>query len=51
MTGNGKVIMAEFDFDLEPLETFPIDQGKERRLMYHLKKDVMPMLYWNGILK
>lgn len=46
ITSRGKCILAEFDFDLNPLETFPINQGKERRTMYYMKKDVMPQLYW-----
>ena len=28
ITGYGKTILAEFDFDAAPLETFPFDQGK-----------------------
>ena len=28
ITGYGKTILAEFDFNAMPLETFPIDQGK-----------------------
>ena len=28
ITGYGKTILAEFDFNAAPLETFPIDQGK-----------------------
>nr|XP_032824463.1 sulfide:quinone oxidoreductase, mitochondrial [Petromyzon marinus] len=44
-------VLAEFDFNGQPLETFPFDQGKERRTMYHLKADVMPPLYWHGLLK
>ena len=28
ITGYGKTILAEFDFDATPLETFPFDQGK-----------------------
>lgn len=28
ITGYGKTIMAEFDFNAMPLETFPFDQGK-----------------------
>ncbi|XP_060582923.1 sulfide:quinone oxidoreductase, mitochondrial-like [Ruditapes philippinarum] len=46
ITGYHSCIMAEFDFDGNPLETFPIDQGKERRTMFYVKKDVMPQLYW-----
>uniref|UniRef100_A0A8C7A5H5 Sulfide:quinone oxidoreductase, mitochondrial n=1 Tax=Nothoprocta perdicaria TaxID=30464 RepID=A0A8C7A5H5_NOTPE len=51
VTGYNKVILAEFDYAAQPLETFPIDQGKERVTMYHMKADVMPLLYWNGLLK
>ena len=51
VTGYGKLILAEFDFDGNPLETFPFDQGKESRIMYHMKKDFMPELYWKSFLK
>ena len=50
-TGYGKAILAEFDFDAMPLETFPFDQGEERRSMYHLKKDLLPKVYWHGLLR
>ncbi|XP_077565798.1 sulfide:quinone oxidoreductase, mitochondrial [Stigmatopora nigra] len=51
VTSYNTVVLAEFDYDGQPLETFPIDQGKERRLMYHMKADLMPQLYWHGLLK
>ncbi|NP_001080871.2 sulfide quinone reductase-like [Xenopus laevis] len=51
VTGYRKVILAEFDYSLQPLETFPIDQGKERRTMYHMKADMMPFLYWQLLLR
>lgn len=51
VTGYGSCIMAEFDYDSNPLETFPIDQGVERRTMFHMKKDVMPLLYFNLMLR
>ncbi|NXR49325.1 SQOR protein, partial [Hippolais icterina] len=51
VTGYNKVILAEFDYNAQPLETFPIDQGKERTTMYHMKADMMPVLYWNALLK
>ncbi|CAH1251892.1 SQRDL [Branchiostoma lanceolatum] len=51
VTSKGKCILAEFDYDLQPLETFPVDQGKERRTMWHLKANVMPEIYWTGLLK
>jgi hypothetical protein len=51
VTGYGKLILAEFDFDGRPLETFPFDQGQESKAMYYLKKDLMPELYWKSFLK
>ncbi|XP_061190132.1 sulfide:quinone oxidoreductase, mitochondrial-like [Saccostrea echinata] len=50
ITRKGRCILAEFDYNGNPLETFPIDQGKERWTMYHLKADVLPVMYWNGML-
>ena len=32
VTGYDKCILAEFDFNGVPLETFPIDQGKVRKI-------------------
>lgn len=51
VTGYGKLVMAEFDYDLNPQETFPFDQSKERLSMYLVKKYVLPELYWHGMLK
>jgi sulfide:quinone oxidoreductase len=51
VTGYGKLVLAEFDYDNQPIETFPFDQSKERWSMYQLKKRVLPWLYWNKILK
>ena len=51
VTGYGKLILAEFNYQNEPVETFPFDQGKERASMYALKKWLLPALYWNGMLK
>lgn len=50
VTGYGKLVMAEFDYDGNPMETFPFDQSKERWSMYALKKHLLPRLYWNQIL-
>ena len=38
ITGYGKLVLAEFDYNNEPQETFPFDQSKERWSMYQLKK-------------
>ncbi len=51
VTGYGKLVLAEFDYQNKPIETFPIDQSKERWSMWMLKKHVLPWLYWNKILK
>ncbi len=51
VTGYNSLIMAEFDYDQNPAETFPIDQSKERYSMYLVKKYVLPRLYWHFMLK
>ena len=51
VTGYGKLVLAEFDYNMQPKETFPFDQGKERRSMYYLKKYALPKFYWDVLLK
>lgn len=51
VTGYSKCILAEFDYNLKPLETFPINQGNELRSMLFMKKHVLPFIYWNIMLK
>ncbi|EMT51294.1 MULTISPECIES: NAD(P)/FAD-dependent oxidoreductase [Brevibacillus] len=51
VTGYGKLILAEFDYELNPQESFPFDQSRERLSMYWLKKDLLPVMYWKGMLK
>ena len=51
ITGYGKLVLAEFDYNNKPLETFPFNQAKERYSMWLLKTKVLPWLYWNKILK
>jgi len=51
ITAKGKCIMAEFDYDLKPTPTFPMDMTKERWDMYMVKKHALPILYWNFMLK
>ena len=50
LTGYGKLVLAEFDYNNEPMETFPFDQSKERWSMYMLKKEILPRMYWGQIL-
>lgn len=51
VTGYGKLVLAEFDYNNNPMETFPFDQSKERWSMYLLKKYILPRMYWNAILR
>ncbi len=51
ITGFGKLILAEFDYDGKPTESFPFDQAQERYSMYALKAYGLPELYWNGMLR
>tara|TARA_Y100000296_G_scaffold86131_1_gene124767 strand:+ start:1555 stop:2754 length:1200 start_codon:yes stop_codon:yes gene_type:complete len=51
VTGYGSCILAEFDYDGVPTETFPFDQAQERFSMYILKAYGLPRLYWHGMLK
>ncbi len=51
VTGYGKLVLAEFDYEKTPQETFPLDQSQERRSMYLLKKYGLPAFYWHGMLR
>jgi sulfide:quinone oxidoreductase len=51
VTGYGRVILAEFDYDGKPAPSFPFDTAKERWSMYQLKRYGLPALYWHGMLK
>lgn len=51
VTGFGKLILAEFDYDGNPMESFPFDQRRERYSMYALKAYGLPSMYWNGMLR
>lgn len=51
VTGYGRLVLAEFDYEGKPAETFPFDQSKERLSMYLLKAYALPRLYWHGMLR
>ena len=51
VTGYGRLVLAEFDYEGKPQETFPFDQSKERLSMYLLKAYALPRLYWDGMLR
>jgi sulfide:quinone oxidoreductase len=51
VTGYGRLVLAEFDYEGIPKETFPVDQSKERLSMYLLKAYALPKLYWHFMLR
>ncbi|HMQ50195.1 MAG TPA: FAD/NAD(P)-binding oxidoreductase [Saprospiraceae bacterium] len=51
VTGYGSLILAEFDYDKQPMESFPFNQAEERYSMYALKAYGLPQMYWHGMLK
>lgn len=51
VTGYGTLVLAEFDYEGNPAESFPFNQAKERWSMWMLKKYGLPLLYWSGMLK
>lgn len=51
VTGYGKLVLAEFDYDGKPQESFPFDQSQERYSMYALKAYGLPQMYWHGMLR
>jgi sulfide:quinone oxidoreductase len=51
VTGIGKLVLAEFNYNKEPDETFPVDQSQERWSMWLLKRYLLPVFYWHGMLK
>ncbi len=51
-TSSKAMLLAEFDYSMEPKPSFPlIDTTKPRRDMWYLKKYGLPFLYWNLMLK
>jgi len=52
VTARGKVLLAEFDYALNPAKTVPVrNAAKERRDMWMLKRYGLPFMYWNLMLK
>ena len=43
--------MAEFNYDQQPVPSFPLDPTVERWSMWVMKKDVLPWVYWNRMLR
>lgn len=51
ITEIGKVMLAEFGYDGKLMPTFPLDPAIPRRSYWHLKKDALPLLYWQGMMR
>lgn len=51
ITEIGKVMLAEFGYDGKLLPTFPLNPAVPHRAYWHLKKKVLPKLYWYGMMK
>ncbi len=51
ITGYDTVVMAEFDYDLEPVSSFLVDPTRERWSMWLVKTKLLPWIYWNRMLK
>ncbi len=51
ITGYGRTIMAEFDYEGNPYPSFPLDPTQERLSMWLLKRNILPWVYWNRMLK
>lgn len=47
----GKVVLAEFGYGGKLLPTFPLDPAIPRWGNWVLKKNLLPWLYWNAMLK
>ncbi|KAG0739789.1 hypothetical protein G6F57_004276 [Rhizopus arrhizus] len=51
IVGRDELILAEFSgYTGKPLETFPVDQRTISKTAQFLNKEVIPVIYWNGLL-
>ena len=47
----GKIVLAEFGYGGKLLPTFPLDSTVPRRSAWWLKTKILPIVYWDGLLK
>lgn len=47
----GKVILAEFGYENKLMPSFPFDQTVPRSSMWILKRWLLPVMYWYGLIK
>ena len=45
------VVMAEFDYSLQPVSSFLVDPTKERWSMFLVETRVFPWVYWHRVVK
>ncbi|MBY0515444.1 MAG: NAD(P)/FAD-dependent oxidoreductase [Bacteriovoracaceae bacterium] len=51
LTRHNRVILAEFDYKGNPVESFPFNQAQESYLMFIFKRYLLPLIYWRLMLK
>ncbi len=51
VTGYNSLVLAEFLYENKYKPTFPINQAKERYDMFLLKRYILPILYWQFMLR
>lgn len=51
VTSSKHCILAEFDYNGQPLETLPIDQGKQTWFSYFIKSEILPRMYFSLFLR
>lgn len=52
VTARDRMMLAEFDYELNPSPSIPvIDTTKDRRDMWLLKRYGLPAMYWHGMVK
>jgi sulfide:quinone oxidoreductase len=51
VTGYGKMLLAEFDYDNNAAPSLPLDTSRPRWDMWILKKYILPWFYWNKMLR
>ncbi|KAJ8662496.1 hypothetical protein O0I10_001456 [Lichtheimia ornata] len=52
IVGREQLVLAEFSgYTGQPMETFPVDQRQISSTAQYLNKEIIPSIYWNGLLK
>lgn len=51
VTARNRMLLAEFDYDLTPTPSLPVDTMRERYDMWLLKRYALPAYYWRVMLR